>query len=240
MSSTQTTPRPATTTGVPVRDLRGFWRILFAVLAPLAPLAAMLGALIQPWKYSAEPKDMIASIAANPGAQRIATWFDVLAAGLAIVSILALGWATRRRAPLLTAIGGMLCAFGMLIQAQLPSVDLFALAGIDKGVDHEALATIIAGVNAHPIETVGILGFLLGHVVGQILLGIAVWRTRIAPWWFGLALIVSGPLQMVGGGSNSVAIASTGWFLNAVVFAAATYALLRVPNDELDLAPLAR
>ena len=73
MSSTQTTPRPATTTGVPARDLRGFWRVLFAVLAPVAPLAAMLGALIQPWKYSAEPKDMIASIAANPGAQRIAT-----------------------------------------------------------------------------------------------------------------------------------------------------------------------
>jgi hypothetical protein len=159
---------------------------------------------------------------------------------MAILSVVALGWAIRRRAPLLAAIGGLLSAFEVLIQAELPSVDLLTLVGIDKGIDHTVLATLITGFNAHPIEALGVIGFLLGHVVGQILLGIAVWRTRIAPWWLGLALIISGPLQMIDGGSNSVPIACVGWLLNALAFAAATYALLRVPKDEFDLAPLPR
>jgi hypothetical protein len=159
---------------------------------------------------------------------------------MAILSVVALGWAIRRRAPLLAAIGGLLSAFEVLIQAELPSVDLLTLVGIDKGIDHTVLATLITGFNAHPIEALGVIGFLLGHVVGQILLGIAVWRTRIAPWWLGLALIISGPLQMIDGGSNSVPIACVGWLLNALGFAAATYALLRVPKDEFDLAPLPR
>lgn len=239
MSSIATTVEPMSSDGVPARDTRGFWRLLLAVLAPIAPLAAVFGAVIQPWKYSAEPGDLIASIAAHPGAERTAAWFNVLAGGLAVVSIIALGWATHRRAPLLTAIGGLLCALGMQVQAQLPSLDVLAVAGLGRGVDRAVLATLIAGVADHPIEVLGILGFL-GHVVGQILLGVAVWRSRIAPWWFSLALIVSGPLQMVGGATDSVPIAGAGWLLNAVGFGAATYALLRLRDDEFDLPPVVR
>jgi hypothetical protein len=45
---------------------------------------------------------------------------------------------------------------------------------------------------------------------------------------------------MAGGATDGVPVAAVRWLLNAVGFAATTYALLRATNDEFDLPPLPR
>ena len=60
----------------------------------------------------------------------------------------------------------------------MPSLDLIALVGINKGIDPGTLGALLTAVNNHPVEALGIFAFL-GHVVGQILLGAAIWRTPI-------------------------------------------------------------
>ena len=236
MSSSQLTSHTVPPTMAQARDLRGFWRVLFAVVAPIAPIAAMVADIVQTWKYNASPAGTVAQIAANPGPETSVIWLHVVSTGLFIVGVIAVCWVTRRRAPLLTAIGGVLSGIGILMQAQLPNIDLITVVGLDKGIGHGALVALLTGLNAHPIATLGILAFL-AHVVGQILIGIAIWRSRVAPWWLGLALILSGPLQMVGGATASVPIAAAGWLLNAAGFAAATIALLQTSNDDFDLPP---
>jgi len=237
MSTLHSTPDAATSQAAPPRDARSFWRILLAVAAPIGPVAAALADLIQPWKYSATPTDVVKQIAGHTGAETATVWLHVVSAALFIAGVIAVCWITRRRAPVLTAAGGVLSAFGILIQAQLPSLDLIALAGINKGIDPGTLGTLLTAVNNHPVEALGIFAFL-SHVAGQILLGTAIWRTRVAPWWLGLALLASGPLQMAGGATSSVPVAVAGWLLNAAGFLAATLVLMHTPNDQFDLPPV--
>ena len=109
---------------------------------------------------------MVKQIAANTGPEATVVWLHVVSTGLFMAGVIAVCWITRRRAPVLTAIGGVLSAFGILVQAQLPSVDLIALVGLDKGIDQGTLGILLSAVNNHPIEALGIFAFV-GHVVGR-------------------------------------------------------------------------
>ena len=69
--------------------------------------------------------------------------------------------------------------------------------------------------------------FVLGHVVGTVLLGVALWRSRAVPRWAALATIVSQPLHFVAAvvlGSPSLDLVA--WGLNAAGFTAAAVAAL--------------
>ncbi|MGH3125320.1 MAG: hypothetical protein ACRDND_30430 [Streptosporangiaceae bacterium] len=83
---------------------------------------------------------------------------------------------------------------------------------------------------------VSLVPALLAITAGRILLGVLLWRARIAPCWMAAALIAAVAVEFVplGGGNIQPAI---GWALTAVGFASATVALLRTRNDEFDLPP---
>lgn len=66
------------------------------------------------------------------------------------------------------------------------------------------------------------------------MLGLALWRSRLAPRWMALALIVgtfTHPFM-----PNQVA-AGAGLIVAAIGFAGASLALLRMSDDEFDLPP---
>jgi hypothetical protein len=85
---------------------------------------------------------------------------------------------------------------------------------------------------------VAALSFLIGITIGRILLGIMLWRSRIAPRWMAIALILAAPVEFVPiTGSNLQPALS--WTLTAIGYAAASLALLRSGNDDFDLPPLA-
>ena len=70
--------------------------------------------------------------------------------------------------------------------------------------------------------------FVVGHIIGVILLGVALLRGRVIPAWAAWALIVSQPLHVV----FAVVIPSNGldaaaWALTTVGFAAAANAVAR-------------
>ena len=70
--------------------------------------------------------------------------------------------------------------------------------------------------------------FVLGHVLGLVLLGIALWRGRVVPAWAGLLLAASQLLHIVFAVIVPVhALDGLAWGLTAVGFAAAAVALLR-------------
>ena len=68
------------------------------------------------------------------------------------------------------------------------------------------------------------------------LLGIALWRSRVAPRWMAIALIVGGVTHPF---LPNHVIAGIGLLIASIGFAGATVALLRTPNDEFDLPPVA-
>jgi hypothetical protein len=78
--------------------------------------------------------------------------------------------------------------------------------------------------------------FVLGHVIGTVLLGLALLRSRTVPGWAAIVTAVAQPLHFVAlviVGSRELDFAA--WTLNAVAFAVVAFAIVRTPDDEWDL-----
>ena len=240
--ATVDTPRAPAAAGAraarPARDLRRFWRTTAAVVAPL-PLLALAGEnLVAPFPLGAAMTRTIAGTAADPGAARIGLWLSAVF-GLGIVpATMVVAWVARRGAPRLALAGGIVTLAAFAAGAQAPASDLAALVAAQKGLEPALVAALDDAVWAHPGVGVPVLLFLLGQTVGLVLLGLALWRARVAPAWVGPALAVSGPAHLLMPGGNVGAAA--GWALTALGYAGASVALLRMRDDEFDLPPAGR
>lgn len=218
-------------------DARGFWRILLAIVAPVPALAIALSTATAPYSTSGDSADILAGAAAEPDVMRVSAWLNLLTAVTLIPAVIAVIWVCRRRAPRLTTVGAVLTLLGFSAAQALPNEELDALTAAEKGLDRGVVQALSDAVWNQPMVNAALLLFLAGMVIGGILLGIALWRSRSAPRWMALALIVSSPMHLVFDfGVN--AISALSWVLAAVGFAGASVALLRMRNDDFDLPPL--
>jgi hypothetical protein len=224
----------------PPRDARGFWRVLLAIVAPLAPLGTAAAILAQPYPVSADAAAALAGATAHPGAQQTALFLNLIPTFLIVPAVISLAWVTRRYTPKLTVVGTVLAVLGYTALIQLPNTDLVNLVAARQGIDPDKVIALVTAAQAHPVYVIGVLVFLLGHIVGQVLLGIALWRARVAPRWMPVVLIIALPTDVVAGAAGVNALAALAWVLTAIGFATASVALLRTRNDDFDLAPLPR
>ena len=71
-------------------------------------------------------------------------------------------------------------------------------------------------------------------VIGLGMLGVALWRSRQAPAWAGIALALGGATHPFLPGNTAQGI---GLLIGAIGFGGASYALLRMRDDEFALPP---
>ncbi|CAO5158796.1 membrane hypothetical protein [Frankia sp. AiPs1] len=83
------------------------------------------------------------------------------------------------------------------IIAVISVVDFTALAGATSGADPASTAKTIEELTSSPTAIVGTAGFVVGHVVGLILIGVALLRARVIPVPATWILIISAPLHLV-------------------------------------------
>jgi hypothetical protein len=234
MSDTQLTTSAKTKQA---RDVRGFWRVLLAVVAPLPMLFMGLYYLISPIDGDTSFEKTLAAVTADPGRFELMQWLQV-PFFLLIPAMFAAAWAARRGAPRLATAGGLLAVGGM-------SAGFFLLSGVvgpeylvvHDGLDAGVMAKFGDAMEKQPTEQIGGLLFILAVTFGLLLLGIALWRSRVAPAWMGIALAFGGFTHPFMPGHLA---AGAGLIIAAVGFAGASVALLRSSNDNFDLPPLAR
>jgi hypothetical protein len=233
MSDTQ-----VTVTGKAVRaprDVRGFWRVLLAVVAPLPMLFMGLYYLISPIDGDSSFATTLAAVQADPGRFELMQWLQV-PFFLLIPAMFAAAWVARRGAPRLATVGGLLSVGGM-------SAGFFLLSGVvgpeylvvHDGLDAATMEKFGDAMEKQPTEQLGGLLFILAVTFGLLLLGIALWRSRVAPAWMGIALAFGGFTHPFMPGHLA---AGAGLIIAALGFAGASVALLRTPNDAFDLPPL--
>ncbi|MFI5709889.1 hypothetical protein [Kribbella sp. NPDC051620] len=237
MSETQLTT-PANTKAVrKPRDVRGFWRVLLAVVAPLPMLFMGIYYLISPVDGDAPFNETLAATAADPGRFELMQWLQV-PFFLLIPAMFAAAWVSRRTAPRLATAGGLLAVGGM-------SAGFFLLDGVvtptylvvHDGLDASAVEKLADTVEKQATVQIGGLLFILAVTFGLLLLGIALWRSKVAPAWMGIALAFGGFTHPFMPGHLA---AGAGLVIAAIGFAGASYALLRSSNDNFDLPPLKR
>ncbi|MEV1203265.1 hypothetical protein [Microbispora rosea] len=231
-----TDARTAATPQKPPRDVRGFWRVLLAVVAPLPMLGMGLNYLFSPVDGGESFEATVAAYAAHEQAAGVLRWFALpFLVGL-IPATFAVAWVARRGAPRLTTAGALLALLGDL--AGFPLIrggDDLAYLTVTRHFDVATMARIQNALEDDPVQLVASLLFIVGIVVGLLLLGLALWRSGAAPAWMGVLLAAGGFTHPFMPGHTASGI---GLLVAAVGFAGASVALLRMRDDEFDLPPV--
>ncbi len=168
------------------------------------------------------------------------SWLILVGLPALIVGVIAIGYLVRRSTPVLATVGTILAFLGFAGIGAVASTDPVLAAGVDVGLDADALDRLVTSMMSAPAASVGTGVFVVGHIAGLLLLGIALWRSRIVPRWVAVAVAVSQPVHLV----SAVIVPSRlldvvlGWGLTTVGFAAVGLHVLRMPDDEWDRPPV--
>jgi hypothetical protein len=233
MSSTMTTA--ANTTTKSLKDIRGFWRVLLAVLAPIPLLAKAVYYVLIPVDGGASFTDTVAAFQQHRDLVYNLRWLDAVFMLLLLPATIAVALVTRRHAPRLATAGlllaglGLLAGFGLIGGPNTP-----ALITVHSGLDVATMSNLYDTVGSDPMVGIAMVLFLIGIVFGLGLLGAALWRSRVAPAWMGMSLMIGGITHPFLPGHVAQGI---GLIVGAVGYGGASLALLRISNDDFDLAP---
>lgn len=230
MSATTVQPSVETTSR---RDARTFWRVLLAVLAPLPLLGMGIAYLLQPFDGGAEMGEIIAAMQAHPDRSTAAMLAGLPFLLFLIPATAALAWTTRRRRPVLTTVGAGISLLGFLAAFPLlPGGDSFAWVAAQENFDVVTVTRFDEALWAQPVVGVATILFLSGLVIGLPLLGVALWRGKVAPAWLAWCLILGTATHPFIPGHTAQGI---GLLVGAVGFLGVSRALLRTPNTDFDL-----
>lgn len=217
-------------------DLRRASRILAALILPIGPLAVAGLRYVLPYFSAATPRETATDVLAAQGRQSAVLWLGLIATFTLLPGVLAVGRLTRRGAPKLTAAAMLLVVPGYLALTYMIGSDLVLWTGAHAGLDASSLTGLAETI--HPTSNVAVAVFVLGHVIGTVLLGLALLRSRTVPGWAALVTVVAQPLHFVAlviVGSRELDFVA--WAANGVAFAVVGYAILKTPDDEWELPP---
>ncbi len=218
-------------------DLRHASRVLAAVVLPVGPGAVAALRYILPYTTADDSSEAVRLVAAHQTAQSAVVWLGFVACLTLVPGVIYAGRVVGRTAPRLAAVATLLLVVGYISLAWLATGDAYLLFGIRHHLPADTLGAMYDAV--HPALAVAAGLFVLGHVLGTILLGVGMLRGRGVPGWAAVATIIAQPIHFVAAvivPSHSLDL--LGWGLNAVGFAVLSVAILRLPDDEWAPAPL--
>jgi hypothetical protein len=239
MTATLAPTRADTSVKAP-RDTRTLRRVAAAVLLPLGPLAVAALRGVLPYYYASSSEETVAKATAHLHRMDLVLWLSVVAAVALVPSALAAGRLAQRRAPVLSLLGvGLLVPAFVLLFFGSGDVTLRVLAG--AGLDPATAVRLYDAAGTGGPMSLSIVVFVVGHILGMVLLGTALLRARVVPVWAAIAVIVSQPLHFVFYVVFPVQpMDVVAWGLTALGLGAAAVRVLRTRNDDWDLPPLPR
>jgi hypothetical protein len=201
-------------------------RVLAALLIPVGPAAIAVLRYVLPYDTVDSTHEIATKVAADPGTQSAVLWLGFIGVVAIVPSLYWVASVTRAGAPRLTAVALLLTVPGYVALGFLIMEDGLVWSGTKAGLDVAETTHLLD--HLHPVTAVGGGFFVVGHVVGTILFGLALWRSSVVPRWAAVATIVAQPIHFVA----AVVVTShpldlVGWGLNAVGFAAVAVVFAR-------------
>jgi hypothetical protein len=202
-------------------------RAALALLIPIGPLAVA----ILPYFNTDNPATVVAKVAAHQGAKGAVLWLSLIAVATLVPGTIAIGLPAARRCP---GLGTTALVVALVGFAGLPAVvatDQVVMSATRSGIDPTVGAHLLDVLTQQPTIAIGTLLFVGGHVIGLLLLGIALWRASIVPGWAGLLLAISQPLHFVFAVvTPNHLLDGCAWGLAAIGYAIAARGVLRAPR----------
>ncbi|GIF66169.1 hypothetical protein Ais01nite_42040 [Asanoa ishikariensis] len=216
-------------------DTRRLSRIIGAAVLVLAPLGLVAGTLTEPhFDQDAPAVDQLAEVAEVAVPAAAARTLVALLILLMPIAVLFAARLARRGAPRLAAIGGALSFLAW-------SAGIASIGGVEAAYwfgsrlqDRATVAALLDSVSADPVYNTQLLVFVLGHLIGMLVLGIGLWRSRAVPAWVGILFGLSPFLHAVAMGMGP-AVDAVAYGLLLVATTGCAVALYRTPDAEWDL-----
>ena len=214
-------------------DIRTLSRRFGAFCLFAGPVTVATGTLLQ--SSSGTTADQLQWTAAHLAEARIGSLIG-LGTLFIVPAMLYLMRLARRRSPKLAVAGGAISFAAWLAGiASVASVSTVAVYAAQQP-DRAAAVTLMDKLSGDPAMGVLTAVFVLGHLIGLLLLGIALYRSRAVPRWAAVLVGISPILHAAGMVLSAAADAGT-FYLMTIGMLGCAWALLRVPDEDWDLAP---
>jgi hypothetical protein len=215
------------------RDTRTLSRVVAAVLMPIGPACVAVIRLVIP-DDSAPAGDPVAELAAL----RLVHTFGIPAMFTLLPGIYAALHLTRRYRPVFTAWVAAFLVPAYLGMAALGAVDYFTLAAAEAGLDAQTTAQVTDRLWS--LTIIPTVVFVVGHIVGTVLLGLVVLSSRLTPAWVAVLLMVSQPLHLVAIVTGQPLLDLAAWGATALGMTFLAVRVWTTPNAEWALPPYPR
>ena len=214
-------------------DVRTVTRWFGAASLVVGGIAVTIGTAVEPSGDNDSTGVALAKISRHLSDQRLLIVTDLFALFM-LPGILCLMRLARRRAPRLALAGGSLAFAGWLGGlVGLGSLDIVYYYGA-KASDRDGVAVLIHAIANDWTSDVLLASFLVGQVLGTVLLAAALWRARVAARWAAVLLGVGSIVQVAVHDSNGVSAAV--WACVTVGMGAFAISALRTDNESWDVA----
>jgi hypothetical protein len=215
------------------RQRAGFDRWALAAIMPIGPLAIAILRGILPYKTTDSNTTLAAQVASHQGTESLVVWLTFIATLTLLPGVITVGLMARRGARRLGTAGLVLAfaAFMSLFWSTVAGSDNVALAAARIGISPALTGRLLDSMGAVPAIGLGSDLFVAGHILGLVLIGIALWRGRVLPSWAALAIALSQVLHFIFAVVVPVqALDGLAWGLTTVGFAVAALTFAREPD----------
>jgi hypothetical protein len=189
------------------------------------PVGQFVQYLVSPIDEGVSAYAQVAQAAAHLARMRWAISLDLFILLVAPAVLYAGSLAGARVSKLAAAAAGMVFASWLGAGYLLGTDILLYLAA--TAPDQAAAAALVDGYLSYPVVEGVVVAYLVGHMVGFPLLGVALWRARAVPVWAAGAVAVWPFLEVLGEASGIRVLAAAGFALLAVGFGACAVLVVR-------------
>jgi hypothetical protein len=189
------------------------------------PVGQFVQYLVSPIDEGVSAYAQVAQAAVHLARMRWAIPFDLFVLLIAPAALYAGSLAGARVSKLAAAGAGLVFASWLGAGYLLGTDILLYLAA--TAPDQTAAAALVDGYLSYPVVEGVVVAYLVGHVVGFLLLGVALWRARVVPRWAASAVAVWSFLEVAGEASGARVLAAAGFAFLTVGFGACAIAVAR-------------
>jgi hypothetical protein len=212
-------------------------RVFFAAGIVLAPLTLTLYATLAPQFRGGGSAAIAANMATNVTTNQLHLVFGVATGFLLPIGFLGMAILAMKRSPWLATLGGMLGLVGWLPWAPLIALEAltYDMAQMGGGAQFVALWDRF---NGDGVMTFFLFFYIVCHLISAVLLGIALGRARVVPWWSAWALVISSPITMIAFAVHNVILFYIVYALFIINGLPTAFAMLRGSgkDDAVDIA----
>ena len=192
----------------------------------LFPLAILAYWLLYPAYGLLDSGDALRAIDGHAARTATADVFVFTGAFLAAPATLALMRVLHAPSPKLATIGGALHLVGWIAIIGVVMGDVIAVQIVRGGPPEPDVVQLYRRImSSAPVIALNIIATL--HVIGGVLLGIALWRTRAVPLWAGVAATFAQPIHFLSNIAGILWIDAITWIALAASFACVAGVVLR-------------